>query len=666
MARLDRRLGRRLGLLAVALGFCLSTGCASIVVHNRPIVERETHEVVATSGSATAHGKAHGMIQAGMALDRKHPDWATLYFRDAALAALPAVLEEGVSPSRDMDQSLGAQSTYRRAIEYALVSVDRQAKKEKVPWTEILARSGIGVEGKVSLFEPALWQEVLPSRQFEVKGLRKTAGQGGLGAPVVIHMSPAVERKPLVLKGGETRTDPSQLHFPEDLYRAASVVLRPGRSPGEPPAVLELHDPVREPDMLWQPAPNAPSLPLAYDMTIGLARQLHERNLDLIGPLGMFFPSEYNGKSGIFMLDPYQPGKIPVVLVHGLMSSPLGWANAMNELRGDPELRKRFQFWMFFYSTGNPLLASGARLRQALQTIHEEFDPRDEDPAFDHMLVVGHSMGGLLSRLMISSSKERLWNAAAKVPPGSIDLEPKLKQMLMESMFFEPVPSVSRVVFISTPHRGSPFGDELVGRLASRLIRVPKEIIDIRAALAKLNGAEEVSQAFRGNRYATSIAQLGEKNPVLQTISRLPIKGTVPYHSIVGFNGKTPLPEGGDGVVPYTSAHLEGAMSELVVSSDHSAQETEAAILELRRILAIHYNEYADEQGAIAKGVRPPDADQPARRRNPGSLRHHAQRRGRRSRTAEATGADRHLPRPSDPKALRRINLIDTFNMRQN
>ncbi len=607
MARLDRRWGRRLGLVLVALALWLGAGCASIVVQNRPILDHETHEVVATSGTATAHGRAHGMIQAGMALDRKHPDWATLYFRDAALAALPAVLEEGVSPSSDMDQSLGAQSTYRRAIEYALITVDRQAKKEKVPWTEILARSGIGVEGKVSLYEPALWQEVLPSRQFEVKGFRNQVGQGGLGAPVVIHMAPSVERKPLVMEGGETRTDPSQLHFPEDLYRAASVVLRPGRSAAEPPAVLELHDPVREPDMLWKPAPDAPGIPLAYDLTIGLARQLHERNLDLIGPLGVFFPSEYNGKTGIFMLDPYQPGKIPVVLVHGLMSSPLGWANAMNELRGDPELRKRFQFWMFFYSTGNPILSSGARLRQALQTVHEEFDPNDEDPAFDHMLVVGHSMGGLLSRLMISSSGTMLWDAAAKVPPESIDLEPKLKQMLMDSMFFEPVPTVSRVVFISTPHRGSPYGDELVGRLASRLIRVPKEIVDIRAALAKLNGAEGVSEEFRGNRYATSVAQLGQKNPVLQTIGRLPIKATVPYHSIVGFNGKTPLPKGGDGVVPYPSAHLEGALSEIVVSSDHSAQETEAAVMELRRIMAIHYNEYAAERSAVARGARPPE-----------------------------------------------------------
>ena len=116
----------------------------------------------------------------------------------------------------------------------------------------------------------------------------------------------------------------------------------------------------------------------------------------------------------------------------------------------------------------------------------KEFDPDDRDPAFSRMLLVGHSMGGVLSRLMISSSGSMLWDDAAKVPPDQIELEPRLKKLLTDTMFFEPVPSVSRVVFISTPHRGSPLGDELVGRVASRLIRVPKEVVDIRAALARL------------------------------------------------------------------------------------------------------------------------------------------------------------------------------------
>ena len=144
-----------------------------------------------------------------------------------------------------------------------------------------------------------------------------------------------------------------------------------------------------------------------------------------------------------------------------------------------------------------------------------------------------------------------------------------------------------------------------MGRVTSRLIRVPADILQIRETLAQANGQAKVSKEFRGTRYATGVAQLGVGNPVLQAINQLPMSADVPYHSIVGYNGKEPLPEGGDGVVPYKSAHIEGALSELVVSSDHSAQETDNAIREMRRILTIHYNEYALERRALSLGEKP-------------------------------------------------------------
>jgi len=422
---------------------------------------------------------------------------------------------------------------------------------------------------------------------------------------VVIRMARPVEAKQRTLEGAVDVTDPSEKHFPAQLFRSASAVIRPGRA-GEPPAVLELHDPVVDPDMTWTPD-GGPTMPLAYDMTIGIARQFHEGNLDLVGRLGVLYPSEYDGKTGVFMMDPYQPGKIPVVFVHGLMSSPGAWADAINELRGDPELRKRYQFWMFFYSTGNPILTSAARLRSSLVTIRDDLDPQGRDPAFDHMVLIGHSMGGLLSRLMVTDSGDALWKAASSKSPDEVALADEPKRMLMDSMFFAPVPTVDRVVFVATPHHGSPMGDAWVGRIASRLIRVPKEVVDIQGALAKLNGGDDVGWDFRNRRYATSVAQLGLTNPVLQAISKLPMREDVPYHSIIGYDGKEPLPTGGDGVVPYLSAHLDGAMSELVVSSGHSAQEVEPAIVEMRRVLALHYDEYAAEAAALASGRTPPE-----------------------------------------------------------
>ncbi len=588
--------------LVLALPVVLG-GCASVVIHDRPVLDHTSLEV--PSAATPPPAESFALVQAGVALDKKHPEWAITYYRDAALKALPYLQNEQLSQRLDIDTASGAQGIYRRAIEYMLETSHRQAMVEGISWTELLARAGVGVRGRVGLYEASNWEEALPTRRFEVEGFRHESGRGGVGAPVVTFLTrsgkwgePATETTGAIV-------EPCEAHFPKTLYRAASATLRPGSGPGEPPAVLEFHDPIREPAMSWQAVPNGTALPLAYDMTVPLARQFHVANLNLLGALGVLFPSEYNGRTGIFMLDPYEPGKIPVVFVHGLMSSPEAWDNAMNDLRGDPELRKRYQFWMFFYSTGNPILASGARFRKSLRELRTRLDPEAKDPAFDRMVLIGHSMGGLLSRLAISNSGQALWNTASRVPPEQIEMDPQLKELMVQALIFEPVPMVSRVIFVSTPHHGSPLGDEFVGRLASSMIRVPSDILQIRKTLAKYNGQVTMSEAFRGSRYATSVAQLGTGNPVLQSINQLPMSEAVPYHSIIGFNGKEALPAGGDGVVPYTSAHVDGALSELIVSSDHSAEENDTAIQEMRRILTVHYNEYALQRQARKQGTTP-------------------------------------------------------------
>ena len=159
----------------------LSTGCASIVVYNRPVLDRGLQDVVA--GTTPPPAESLALVQAGMALDRKHPEWAMTYYRDAALKALPQVESEGVSPKLDLAAAKGAQGIYRRSIEYILETANRRAKAEGVSWTDVLARAGIGVRGKVHLYETAMWEEALPTRQFEIKGIRHRAGRGGLGAP---------------------------------------------------------------------------------------------------------------------------------------------------------------------------------------------------------------------------------------------------------------------------------------------------------------------------------------------------------------------------------------------------------------------------------------------------------------------------------------------------
>ncbi|QEH32150.1 Alpha/beta hydrolase family protein [Aquisphaera giovannonii] len=616
-ARLRLALSLAVGVATASLG-----GCASIVIHERPVLDRSARDRGPVPPGGASPGDAESLLQRGMEQDRRHPGLAIVSFRDAALAALPRVAEEGVSTRIDIAAARGAQGTYRRAIEYALEAAHREAAAEGLRWTEVLARAGIGVQGRISLYDATRCDDVLPTRRYEVTGFRHEVGAGGVGAPVVAHVTRAgtwgqnsavAEQVARAARLGEPDPEvkavfaaPCERHFPKSLFYAGSAILRPGGA-GEPPAVLEIRDPVRECTPAWRIDPGGPDLPLAYDMTIPLAKQFHVNNLNLLGALGVLYPSQYNGNTGIYMVDPYEPGKIPVVLVHGLMSSPEAWDNAMNELRGDPELRARYQFWLFFYSTGNPILASGARFRKALNELRDELDPTRRDPAFDRMVLIGHSMGGLLSRLAISRSGQQLWDTASKVPPDAVKVEPGLKELLVSSLIFEPVPAVRRVIFVATPHKGSPLGDEPIGRIASRLITVPSDVIQVRRALLESNGGD-VAAEFRGNRYATSVAQLSIGNPVIKAINSIPMSEAVAYHSIVGFDGKTPLPAGGDGVVPYLSAHLDGAMSELIVSSGHSSQETEDAIREMRRILVQHLEEYDAERSALAAGERPTPA----------------------------------------------------------
>ena len=363
-----------LTILPIVLG-----GCASIVIHERPILDRAT--VYPATGSAPDTSDA-GALLAGRGgagpeasrlgdhvLSRRGPEGPPGHPRRGGLGSS--------SRSRSPGGAGQLQAGHRvHAGERRIAS----PRSRTCHWTEVLARAGIGVQGRLSLYEAARWEEVLPTRRFEVKGFHHQAGQGGIGAPVVASLVRTGNWGEPVSDHPGGLTEPCKQYFPKTLYRAASAVLRPGSGPGEPPAVLELHDPVLDPEMRWQAASDGPGLPLAYDMTVPLARQFHVTNLNLLGAMAVLYPSEYTARTGIYMIDPYQPGKIPVVFVHGLMSSPEAWDNAINELRGDPELRKRYQFWMFFYSTGNPILASGARFRKALERPAHPARPGGERP----------------------------------------------------------------------------------------------------------------------------------------------------------------------------------------------------------------------------------------------------------------------------------------------
>ncbi len=250
-------------LIALLPLLLLQGGCASIVIHEQPTLDRTALVIPASSARPPADTLA--LIQAGVTLDRKHPEWAVAYYRDAALAALPYVLHEKLSTRTEIEAASPAQGVYRRAIEYMLETAHRQAQAEGSSWTDVLARTGIGVRGRVGIYEAARWEEALPTRRFDVKGFRHRAGRGGAGAPVVVCLTRSGRWGEPATETSGALVEPCEAHFPRTLYRAAAATLRTGVGPDEPQAVLDLHDPVRHPAMQWQP--DARARPFHWPMT---------------------------------------------------------------------------------------------------------------------------------------------------------------------------------------------------------------------------------------------------------------------------------------------------------------------------------------------------------------------------------------------------------------
>jgi len=289
---------------------------------------------------------------------------------------------------------------------------------------------------------------------------------------------------------------------------------------------------------------------------------------------------------GLFFLNPYRPGRIPVVLVHGTLSSPARWAELANELLGDPRIATRFQLWVFVYNSGNPVLLSASELRAAIQQAVHDLDPDGRDPALRQMVIVGHSQGGLLTKSMVVSSGNAFWAAWTDRKFEDVSMSPETRALLRSALFFEPLPFVTRVIFIATPHHGSFLAENWLGMVARKLVNAPSSLARSSLELATLTKNERLFR--RPLVFPTSIDNMDWSNPGLQVLASLPIAPGVHVNSIIPVKS-APIETGDDGVVRYQSAHIEPVESELVVlGSGHSTQATPETIEEVRRILYEH------------------------------------------------------------------------------
>jgi pimeloyl-ACP methyl ester carboxylesterase len=284
---------------------------------------------------------------------------------------------------------------------------------------------------------------------------------------------------------------------------------------------------------------------------------------------------------------PYERGKAPVVLIHGLWGQPQLWDRMVEGIEADPALRRQYQFWTFRYASGDSIPYSAHLLRQSLRRARQAFDPDGTDAAFDRMVVIGHSLGGILAKMMVHDSGSRLWQTVCARPIDQVGGPPEDRRLLQKAFCYSPVPEVRRVIFIATPHRGSPLASGPLRGLGTRLCGRPSRFLQaLRTVLANNEPALFTPEFLE--ELPTSAGELASGHRLLMGLCDLRMEPSVRSHSIIADFRDPPGPGATDGIVPYSSSHLEGVDSELVVRGLHICLDHPAVIREVRRILVEH------------------------------------------------------------------------------
>jgi len=329
------------------------------------------------------------------------------------------------------------------------------------------------------------------------------------------------------------------------------------------------------------------TVPLAANYSGSFEMVLAGHNELLWGLEGFFNAKKRAKTSGIYLIEPYDPKRIPVILVHGLVSVPIIWRDLIPELMSEPDIAKHYQFMVFTYPSSYNVAESAQLFRENLAALRAKYDPKGADPLSNNMVVVGHSMGGMLSRLLVADIGNNFWKQISDKDLDSLDLSPQNRENLRSLTFFKPDPAVRRVVFIATPHRGSKMAQINIAGFVSDLVKLPGAALKTSATLLTDPAFAQLRSRY-GDKI-TSVQSLLPDAPIVKALDASPYKKGVIYHSIIGDRGKGDTPNSSDGVVEYWSSHQDGAASEIIVPTDHSGSYKDpAAIKEIKRILRKH------------------------------------------------------------------------------
>jgi pimeloyl-ACP methyl ester carboxylesterase len=413
------------------------------------------------------------------------------------------------------------------------------------------------------------FEKIVAADRLDIYGLSKRNRDAGLGVAFI-----AVTRKTADLP--IKRSSPGTLFMRID---GGITALEKGSMKGK----LELFAPFDRTHIEI----NGKPVPLESDLSAQLAYNLNQPvlwQLDITG----FFMGKSPIPTGLYFVKPFNPKQTPVVFVHGTASSPVWWAEMANTLASDPILRKRCQFWFYFYDSGKAIGLSAHEFRETLTQKVAELDPNGRNHELHNMVIIGHSQGGLLTKLTATDTGEKIVRNVTGKGLKELDLTPEQRELIRNRTVFKALPFVKRVIFISTPHRGSFLAGDWVRELVRRLVFLPVDIVKQTVILGKALATVQVPEEWRISENRTSIDSMSPKNPSLLALSEIPLAPGVKGHSIIAVEGEGELTELDDGVVEYKSAHVGYVDSEFIVKSGHSCQGHPLTIEEVRRILLLH------------------------------------------------------------------------------
>jgi len=534
-------------IVAPVVAFAVA-GCAQIatVSEKRPAPLRPSSE---------ADRVATQTIDSALAQEKKQPM--------VALGGFVAAARDALQQLDRNPANVEARRDYNFAVA-RIFTVVRDAKLD--PWTQ---PTRVGANGEFTLtwkrdprpeWNLALY-DLIPADQLDFKGtyVKDHVKKDGIGAPLIAERTLTAQQA-------------SQLFCPPHIFYSVTATAQFEGSR----CIISINDPLAAESVRV----DGHTYPLAANFTAAYALQLAREKPQKLGLARLLRPQEYAATARIIRFEPYNPNKTVVLFVHGLMDTPVTWVPMLNDLRGDVDFRRNYQIWFYSYPSGYPYPYSAMILRQELDAIEKKY------PLRKPMVVVAHSMGGSITHTLLTDAGTTLWVEAFGRPPAQTQMDPQSKRLLEEVLLFNHRREIGRVVFMSTPHRGSDLASNWIGRIGSMLVKTPSKLLTVGQTLQENLTADPA--ALQVKRLPNSVDTLAPNNRFVVAINKIPITKEIPYHSIIGDRGRGDSPNSSDGVVAYWSSHLDGARSEFIAPCGHGSPLNPQAISEVHRILQLN------------------------------------------------------------------------------